>query len=127
MGWYASSNALIYPADVGIVRDPRPSVPCPNHHRPPLGAVEGKEAARHPLLSTPCEPVRLSEWIHVAVLTYRRSFTRSFLHGCAEMDFVGLLLVAASLALILLPLGLAPRATRGWRTPSMVCSSSPSA
>jgi hypothetical protein len=37
------------------------------------------------------------------------------------MDFIGLFLVAASLALILLPLGLAPTAKRGWKTPIMVC------
>ncbi|WWD18029.1 hypothetical protein CI109_102476 [Kwoniella shandongensis] len=37
-----------------------------------------------------------------------------------EMDLMGLVLVAASLALILLPLGLAPKAVRGWKTPSMI-------
>ncbi|KAK8865789.1 hypothetical protein IAR55_000936 [Kwoniella newhampshirensis] len=37
-----------------------------------------------------------------------------------EMDLMGLVLVAASLALILLPLGLAPTASRQWRTPSMI-------
>ena len=36
------------------------------------------------------------------------------------MDFIGLLLVATSLALVLLPLGLAPTASKGWKTPSMV-------
>ncbi|ORX37004.1 major facilitator superfamily domain-containing protein [Kockovaella imperatae] len=38
----------------------------------------------------------------------------------ADMDFIGLILVGASLALILLPLGLAPEASKGWKTPSMV-------
>ncbi|TYJ53742.1 hypothetical protein B9479_005650 [Cryptococcus floricola] len=40
--------------------------------------------------------------------------------ACWEMDFVGLVLIAASLALILLPLGLAPSASKGWKTPSMI-------
>ncbi|KAI9315575.1 major facilitator superfamily domain-containing protein [Dichotomocladium elegans] len=40
---------------------------------------------------------------------------------CAkEMDIPGLILVAAALALILLPLGLASGASRGWQTPSMI-------
>jgi hypothetical protein len=38
------------------------------------------------------------------------------------MDFTGLFLIAASLALILLPLGLAPTAKDGWRNPTMVSS-----
>ena len=50
----------------------------------------------------------------------RRSWSRSIWDGCVEMDFLGLLLVAASLALLLLPLGLAPTASKGWKTPSMV-------
>ncbi|KAL7410361.1 hypothetical protein BDY24DRAFT_418092 [Mrakia frigida] len=37
-----------------------------------------------------------------------------------DMDTVGLVLIAASLALILLPLGLARSASNGWRTPSMI-------
>ncbi|RXK36198.1 hypothetical protein M231_06542 [Tremella mesenterica] len=37
-----------------------------------------------------------------------------------DMDLLGLLLVAASLALILLPLGLAPYSRRHWHTPSMI-------
>jgi len=37
-----------------------------------------------------------------------------------EIDFFGLLLIAASLALILLPLGLAPKSPQGWDSPSMV-------
>lgn len=40
--------------------------------------------------------------------------------ACVEMDLVGLFLIAASLALILLPLGLAPKEKQGWKTPSMV-------
>ncbi|KAG2225300.1 hypothetical protein INT45_005544 [Circinella minor] len=37
-----------------------------------------------------------------------------------EMDFPGLILIAAALALILLPLSLAPKAANGWQTPSMI-------
>lgn len=37
-----------------------------------------------------------------------------------EMDFIGLILVAASLALILLPFTLAPLADGGWNNPSMI-------
>lgn len=37
-----------------------------------------------------------------------------------EIDFFGLLLIAASLALILLPLGLAPKSPQGWDSRSMV-------
>ncbi|KAM3581079.1 hypothetical protein VKS41_006524 [Umbelopsis sp. WA50703] len=37
-----------------------------------------------------------------------------------EMDVPGLILIAAALALILLPLGLAPTASNGWNTPSMI-------
>lgn len=37
-----------------------------------------------------------------------------------ELDIIGLVLVAASLALILLPLGLAKTASKGWSTPSMI-------
>ncbi|CED82571.1 Predicted transporter (major facilitator superfamily) [Phaffia rhodozyma] len=37
-----------------------------------------------------------------------------------EMDIIGLILIAATLALVLLPLGLAPKALRGWKTPSMI-------
>lgn len=37
-----------------------------------------------------------------------------------EMDFIGLVLVAASLALILLPFTLAPLADGGWNNPSMI-------
>lgn len=39
--------------------------------------------------------------------------------ACIEMDLVGLSLIAASLGLILLPLGLASKEPQGWRTPSM--------
>jgi MFS family permease len=37
-----------------------------------------------------------------------------------EMDLPGLVLIGAALALILLPLGLAPTASKGWNTPSMI-------
>ncbi|KAJ2962514.1 hypothetical protein NQZ79_g2376 [Umbelopsis isabellina] len=37
-----------------------------------------------------------------------------------EMDVPGLILIAAALALVLLPLGLAPTASNGWNTPSMI-------
>ncbi|WVO19791.1 uncharacterized protein IAS62_001081 [Cryptococcus decagattii] len=40
--------------------------------------------------------------------------------ACLEMDFIGLVLIATSLALILLPLGLAPSASKGWKNPSMI-------
>jgi len=49
-----------------------------------------------------------------------RSWRRTITDACVEMDFTGLFLIAASLALILLPLGLAPTAKEGWRTPRMV-------
>ncbi|KIW02141.1 uncharacterized protein PV09_06627 [Verruconis gallopava] len=37
-----------------------------------------------------------------------------------DMDLFGLLLFATAISLILLPLTLAPRASRGWETPSMI-------
>jgi MFS family permease len=37
-----------------------------------------------------------------------------------ELDIVGLLLIGASVALILLPLTLAPKAKSGWKNPSMI-------
>ncbi|WVQ85445.1 hypothetical protein IAT38_007610 [Cryptococcus sp. DSM 104549] len=40
--------------------------------------------------------------------------------ACLEMDLMGLVLIAASLSLILLPLGLAPKAAEQWKTPSMI-------
>lgn len=49
-----------------------------------------------------------------------RAWCETVADACADMDFLGLLLIAASLALILLPLGLAPTSKDGWRTPSMV-------
>ncbi|WVF70813.1 hypothetical protein IAT40_005607 [Kwoniella sp. CBS 6097] len=49
-----------------------------------------------------------------------KAWARAVVDGLLEMDFIGLLLIAASLALILLPLGLAPKAVRGWKTPSMI-------
>jgi hypothetical protein len=41
-------------------------------------------------------------------------------NAAKEMDLIGLILVAASLALILLPFTLAPLATGGWNNPSMI-------
>lgn len=58
------------------------------------------------------KPVRTGAW-------YTR-WARALLRGAIDMDLLGLLLIAASLALILLPLGLAPKASRGWHTPSML-------
>ena len=49
-----------------------------------------------------------------------RSWSRQIVNACAEMDFIGLLLIAASLALFLLPLGLAPMSKQGWGNPTMV-------
>lgn len=37
-----------------------------------------------------------------------------------DMDFIGLLLISASLALLLLPMGLAPSLRHNWWNPSMV-------
>jgi hypothetical protein len=44
----------------------------------------------------------------------------TMLHFVKECDALGLILVAAALALILLPLGLAKTSSRGWQTPSMI-------
>jgi len=61
----------------------------------------------------------------LAAIKYSRppivqNFGMSVYTAAAEMDLMGLILVAASLALILLPLGLAPAASKGWHTPSML-------
>ncbi|KAL7410360.1 major facilitator superfamily domain-containing protein [Mrakia frigida] len=50
----------------------------------------------------------------------RRSFAVASRDYFNSMDAIGLVLIAASLALILLPLGLAKTASNGWRTPSMI-------
>ncbi|WVO17819.1 hypothetical protein L204_105517 [Cryptococcus depauperatus] len=50
----------------------------------------------------------------------RKGFLITAKEACIDMDFIGLTLVAASLALILLPLGLAPKAAEGWKTPSII-------
>lgn len=50
----------------------------------------------------------------------RRTWTKACKEALIEIDFFGLLLIAVSLGLILLPLGLAPKSPRGWETPSMV-------
>jgi hypothetical protein len=52
-----------------------------------------------------------------------RSWKTACKEALVEIDFFGLLLIAASLALILLPLGLAPKSPQGWGNPSMVLSS----
>jgi hypothetical protein len=60
-----------------------------------------------------------------------RSWAAACKEALVEIDFFGLLLIAASLALILLPLGLAPKSPQGWQSPSMVradpqrCSTTP--
>jgi hypothetical protein len=48
-----------------------------------------------------------------------RSWKTACKEALVEIDFFGLLLIAASLALILLPLGLAPKSIQGWANPSM--------
>lgn len=53
-----------------------------------------------------------------------RSWKIACKEALVEIDFFGLLLIAASLALILLPLGLAPKSQQGWQNPSMVSSTS---
>lgn len=64
-------------------------------------------------LSLPCS-------FRLADNDLKRSFALATKEVVLELDLMGLVLVAASLALILLPLGLAPLASRGWRTPSMI-------
>ena len=49
-----------------------------------------------------------------------RSWKTACREALVEIDSFGLLLIAASLALILLPLGLAPKSRQGWGNPSMV-------
>jgi hypothetical protein len=49
-----------------------------------------------------------------------RSWKTACKEALVEIDFFGLLIIAGSLALILLPLGLAPKSAKGWENPSMV-------
>ncbi|KAI9271902.1 major facilitator superfamily domain-containing protein, partial [Phascolomyces articulosus] len=45
---------------------------------------------------------------------------KAITNAIREMDIPGLILIGAALALILLPLSLAPKAAQGWHTPSMI-------
>ncbi|KAK4688897.1 MFS transporter, SIT family, siderophore-iron:H+ symporter, partial [Tremellales sp. Uapishka_1] len=58
--------------------------------------------------------------IHYSRPPVKQNWFRAVYNVCLEMDLVGLILIACSLALILLPLGLAPEAKNGWKNPSML-------
>lgn len=106
------------------VRYTRPSLPTANHHHTDVVATSSQavdESALHPFdgsvrcfllcpLLPPADPCR--------------SWKQAINDALIEMDFQGLLLMAASLALILLPLGLAPAADQGWKNPIMVSTCS---
>lgn len=74
------------------------------------GQHKARKAALLAQAHNPAPRVRFSlRWLGSTVL-----------HFVQECDALGLILVAAALALILLPLGLAKTASRGWQTPSMI-------
>lgn len=74
------------------------------------GQHKARKAALLAQAHNPAPRVRFSlKWLGSTVL-----------HFVQECDAVGLILIAAALALILLPLGLAKLSVRGWKTPSMI-------
>jgi len=58
--------------------------------------------------------------LEISHILMSRSWKTACREALVEIDFFGLLLIAGSLALILLPLGLAPKSPQGWENPNMV-------
>ena len=97
---------------------PRPNLPSASYPRTAVGTIPSEKATRKSLPSSKRE-VSLLLFLNPS---NDRSWKRRFSSACADMDFLGLFLLATCLGLILLPLGLAPNVKGGWSNPSMVRS-----